>query len=638
MLIRTQACLRFLPLLFVSFFGNVSAATHCSVDLQQAQTLVGGPAWKQFSVSHIRGTIELPGMLGTFSSVIDLRTGRYFDHQKYGPVDQAQGYDGHVRWTQDTPGDVRDEDNPTVRAATLSERFDRAMAYWFPQRMVGAVRCDRETDDRGVHYAVYAVAPKNGHPFELWINAQSKRIERKVQHQGPIETVTRYADFRPVDGVLAPFLIESESSDTKVVTKLTVTERHFDISGDEAAFAKPSLHLDDYTFPPGQTKVTLKFDSIDTDVYVPVKFNGHGPYKVILDTGGSTVISPALAQEFGIRSDGKLGVTGFGDSAAALSLARLDRIEIGGVTLRNQPCAITDLDSPSEAIPLLGIVGYEVFKRLVVGIDNDHNSLTLTEPKAFQYAGKGVVVPFNFRDSNVYINASIEGINGQFMIDTGYAGQLDINGPFADTHGLRTRYQSFDAAIVGWGVGGAVHGQMARGSELRIGRLTMTEPLVRMSRNQQGVTADPYSAGTIGNGLLFRHYNVIFDYSRQHVIFEPREKVMVENDYDRSGMRIHRTQQGLFSIADVVSSGPAEQAGMRAGDTLLRVASRADWSLAELRQFLQTQATGAKVSVEVLREGKSLQFLVILRDLVRPRTETRMSNSTEHTSKRSNTS
>lgn len=600
-----------------TFSSSAVAAIACSVTLEQAQEAVGGQAWEGFAASQLSGTLEMPGLSGTFSSLIDLRNGRYIDHQKLGPFDQAMGYDGHVRWTEETPGDVRDEDNPIVRMDTLSERFDRALAYWFPRRLAGTVRCDRDVEEAGIHYAIYTVAPKNGHAFELWINTQTRRIERKLQRQGPVETVTRYADFRTVDGVQAPYLIETESSDTKTVTRFRVEQRNFKTSIDDKNFIKPSLHLDDYTFPSGQTSVTVKLAFTDSnDLYVPVRFNGHGPYNVILDTGGNTDISPTLAREFGIHGEGDLSVGGFGDGTAALNLGHLDTVEIGGMTLHNQPCYVVDLDSPSQSAPLVGLVGYAVFKRLVVRIDNDQGTLTLTEPKNFHYVGNGTIIPFTFRDSHPYVSASIEGIPGQFVVDTGLRGELQLNAPFADAHGFRNRYEKSVETIVGWGVGGPLRGQMTRGNQLRIGKITVNDPLIRMPRNIKGSSADPEEAGTIGMVLLKR-YNVIFDYSRQQIIFEARKTPNTENDYDRSGMWLLRTADG-WAVGDIAPGGPADQAGARAGDSLLQIAHRAakDWTLPELRRFLRVQPVETQVSLEIMRDGKTQQLNIHLRDLV----------------------
>lgn len=620
---RLSMCMRSAHAALVLFVGvnalsSVAvAAPRCAVTLAEALRTVGGARVGQLATSKMSGVLELPGVTGTFSSLVDLRTGRYFDRKQYGPVTQSEGDDGHGHWVSDVPGDVRTEDNPVPAATAAAERFDRSLAYWFTDRMGGAIRCEREVEDNRVRFAIYRVEPQGGDAFALWINTRTKRVERRVQKQGPVETVTRYADFRRVDGVLAPFLIETESSDTHVPMRLRVQRREFTRNPDEAGLARPPVALADYAFAGGQHSTTVPFKEYNNHPFVPVTFNGHGPYYVILDSGGGNVISPQLAKEFGLTIEGRLGVTGTGDDSAALSLTHLDTLTVGGVTLRDQLFYVIDLDPPGvDGVPIVGLLGYEVLRRLVTRFDYDRHEVTLSEPSSFRDAGAGVVIPFTFYDSHPHVTASLDGEEGQFLVDTGSRWGVSINGPFADAHKIGAREASPFITVTGWGVGGPVRGQVMRGGVLQIGDLTVKEPLVAVEHSKGGTSAHPVFAGIIGSGLL-RLYNVTFDYARQRMIVEPRVRPLVENDYDRSGMWINPSKDG-FSVYDVVAGGPAEQVGIRTGDQIVSLADRAvsDWIAPDLRRFLRTQPVGTRVAVEVLRDGKRHAFVLELRNLV----------------------
>jgi hypothetical protein len=86
-----------------------------------------------------------------------------------------------------------------------------------------------------------------------------------------------------------------------------------------------------------------------------------------------------------------------------------------------------------------------------------------------------------------------------------------MNGHFADAHDFRKRYPQSVVMTSGWGVGGAVKSQIARGAQLQIGNLIFDQLPVEVSLNKKGASADPHEAGNIGAGLLKR-YTVTFDY------------------------------------------------------------------------------------------------------------------------------
>src|SRR5205809_1048067 len=120
-------------------------------------------------------------------------------------------------------------------SVSLAQAFEAAGgARWAAireQRIEGAIEIpgltgkfgsvgDREED--GAKYSVHAIEPQGGRPFELWIDAKTKLIARRVSRNGPVEQVARYSDYRDVDGVKVMHAIEQKASNAPMVTKLKV--------------------------------------------------------------------------------------------------------------------------------------------------------------------------------------------------------------------------------------------------------------------------------------------------------------------------------------------------------------------------------------------------------------------------------
>jgi tetratricopeptide (TPR) repeat protein len=79
----------------------------------------------------------------------------------------------------------------------------------------------------------------------------------------------------------------------------------------------------------------------DGRVFVRARING-GTYDLLLDTGAEqTVLSRTVARRAGIGPVSYLRAAGVGDvGVRGLQTARIDRLQIGGLTIRNVPCLI----------------------------------------------------------------------------------------------------------------------------------------------------------------------------------------------------------------------------------------------------------------------------------------------------------
>lgn len=323
--------------------------------------------------------------------------------------------------------------------------------------------------------------------------------------------------------------------------------------------------------------VTVPFELVDNHIFVQVELNGRGPYTVALDSGASNTMTPQVASELGVpRSTRTFRVGGVGERTEPGARTRVASLRLGGVELTDQRftvLSLSDVRRSSGTPQFDGLIGRELFARYVVTIDYTHRQLVFREPSTFAYRGTGTVVPFRFYGGMPEISATVDGLAGEFTVDTGDRLSLTLMEPFVQRHHLVARYRPKIAAISGWGIGGPVRGYVTRVGHLRFGAVDVAAPVTRLPQMRAGFFTDRNLAGSIGDGIC-RRFTLTLDYAHKRLIFEeereqgetPRPDV-----FDRSGMWLAEGEDGRIEVVDLVPGGPAEKAGVRVGDAITAV-------------------------------------------------------------------
>ena len=170
--------------------------------------------------------------------------------------------------------------------------------------------------------------------------------------------------------------------------------------------------------------------------------------------------------------------------------------------------------------------------------------------------------------------------------------------------------------MTGWGVGGPARGLLTRAELLELGGVRVEKPVTELSLQTKGAFTDPYVAGNVGAGVLKR-FNLIFDYARQQLVFEPNANHHLADSYDRAGMWMNLSG-GAFELLDVTPGGPAAEAGLQAGDRILAIDGETPerLSLPAARLHLRTAPPGTKVQLRVRSGAVERHLTIVLRDLV----------------------
>jgi hypothetical protein len=158
-------------------------------------------------------------------------------------------------------------------------------------------------------------------------------------------------------------------------------------------------------------------------IWAPVMINGHGPFRLVLDTGAShSAVTALVALALGIPTNQSppvilRGVTGF----ATVPTIQVDTLTVGDLSVDSPVLPIV----PDALGGAQGILGGEGLMGKRVFIDFHHDKIVITFSRNERSPRGFVDVPFHsIRNTLVVVSASIGDVRVKAIIDTG--GQTTI--------------------------------------------------------------------------------------------------------------------------------------------------------------------------------------------------------------------
>jgi hypothetical protein len=370
----------------------------------------------------------------------------------------GEGWDGTHVWTTDSSKEVRIESSQQSIADSRQDAYRNAYAFFFPGRLPGTREYAGTRKADGKTYDAVKITPKDADPFEVWFDRATHRIAREVQLTGDHPHTFLFSDYAPVGGIVAAHkLIERIGNDPKY--DIVSYPSYIDLSGGPeniSRYAPPPPPAPDVQWPAGQDSVTMPFQLINNHIYVQTSINGSAPMAFVFDTGATASIEAGTAKSLGIPVEGALPMTGFGSKIADFGLAKVHTVSLGGFTLLDQVFTTQSAAGwmAVEGAPSEGLLGYEFVKRAVLTIDYAGRTMTFTKKDKFQPPAGVKAIGFTFSEHVPMLSATLDGIPGEFELDTGSRGALTIMMPFDQAHGLTGRYHAAIKATTGYGVGG----------------------------------------------------------------------------------------------------------------------------------------------------------------------------------------
>lgn len=374
----------------------------------------------------------------------------------------------------------------------------------------------------------------------------------------------------------------------------------------------------------------ITFDPYKHVIWIPVRVEGASSLMFAFDSAAAR-----SAIDWDRAEEQKLPFTALGERLNAGSGDGLARIGRTGALRVVMPGAAIDLPSMG-VVPLRevsavygrrmdGVVGAELLARYVVELDWEQRRMALHEPAAYRYSGEGAVVPLVLAGGMPFIRLQVylpgmQPIEGLFLVDCPHPGTIIINRPFVEENQLLEAARRNHRRLVTQfteGVNGKSEVPYGRIDEIKIGPFSLNQPVVGFSQAKAGALAQSEFAGILGAEIL-RRFRVIFDFSRERMILEPKDALSQPFRYDASGIRLRSTGVDFhdFVVAGVVEDSPAAQAKLQEGDRLIEIGGRPakTLSLGEILDILKHD--GSTTILKIQRGTQLVEVSLELRQLI----------------------
>lgn len=328
--------------------------------------------------------------------------------------------------------------------------------------------------------------------------------------------------------------------------------------------------------------VSIPFELATRHVIVSVSVNRSRPLSFVLDTGADrAIIRLDVAKQLGLRLEGAVKTGGAGPGTQMGSRVRNATWSLAGHDAFVQPVTMAfPLPGLSAAMgrDVDGIIGGEFIKQFVVELDYQARSITLHDPAAFEYTGRGETLPLEFTsNTHPVLRAAVTPIGGQplerrFVLDIGSGLALALHSPFVAEQNLLGEQSKTIRLIGGAGAGGRTVGRLGRVASLQIGSFTISNPITLFSEDKGGAFANPSLAGNIGAQIASR-FRLFLDYGRRRLILEATQALSEPFDRAFSGMslRAEGTDYRTFRVHEVLEGSPATDAGIEVGDIIASI-------------------------------------------------------------------
>jgi len=580
----------------------------------------GGDQWATVKSLHSLVTLTSGGQSARQERWEDVATGRFASHSTRPTFEGGEGFDGITSWHLGRSGIAYSLGDVDAALVAADESFRVARGWWFPDRHAATITLSGDRSESGRSFDVLEITPEGGRPFQAWIDRASHLLDRTIEQQAEDLVVTRYSDYRMVNGVSLPFTIRTgDGSDPSFDEVATVETVEVNPTIRDSQYAIPPRPPSDVSLPPGQDSVAVPFRlTADNRILVPLSLDGRRTVEAEFDSGGSLILQPATVAALDLNAQGRSKQSGGGEGTSVATNGRIDRVGLGAASVRDLPfhSFMFRPDAPDAAL-----VGLEILQRFVVRFDFDRQVMTLTRPERFAYRGHGAVIPFHFQDNQPEIKGAIDGVAGLFAIDTGDNSSLLLIAPFARRYGLVDRYHA-DLPYGGTAIG-ATHGVWAR---TRAGTVTFDgpdgralaevhDPITRISLQQGGFDANRDVSANIGLGIL-KQFNLTFDYRRQQLILEPNHLYGQKDVFNRAGLRVER-QGAAWKVTVIYPGTPASDADIKPGDIVTRINGRSAEQLSmEALRALTLGAVGSHLELDVQAPSADRHVTLVLRELL----------------------
>ena len=388
-----------------------------------------------------------------------------------------------------------------------------------------------------------------------------------------------------------------------------------------------------FAFTNNSGEVEIPFEYTNNFIVITLKFNNLLPLKFIFDTGAENTILTRREITDLLNVDYQRQIKVLGSDLTTELVAYIATgisYQIGqDLFAVNQSILVMEQDyfrfEEYAGINVHGILGADFLRRFVVHIDYRRKRIKLEDPQEFRPPRRRYEsMPVEFARYKPYLTLPsalniTEESELKLLMDTGAGLPLLIHTNTDSTlllpeHVIRTN--------IGLGLGGFLEGYVGRIAWLDISGHRIENVITSFQDIAERYKVDPSFLnnrnGIVGNQTLER-FNWIIDYPRERLYLRPNRLIKRKFRFDRSGINVAASGENLgrFTIVNIVSGSPADEAGLMRGDEI-RVVNGIPSVLLSMEAILRTlqKKPGKRIRMIVRREGERMQFEFRLRDLI----------------------
>ncbi|WP_406683032.1 PDZ domain-containing protein [Seonamhaeicola sp. MEBiC1930] len=414
----------------------------------------------------------------------------------------------------------------------------------------------------------------------------------------------------------------------------------------------------------GTDKISFKL--INNLIVIPIEVNGV-ELSFLLDTGVSKPIIfnfLNISDTLKIKNTERIFIRGLGTDEPVEAIRSSNNFfKIGDTfNLSQDLYAVYDLNlnfGPRLGVPIHGIIGFDLFKDLVVEINYSTKVIKLTEPEKYSYKSCRKCEQFNleFHNNKPYVYAEV-GLNDnriplKLLIDTGGSDSLWL---FEDQSLGIVSGEKFFNDFLGHGLSGSVYGKRAKAQAFYLKSFKLKSPNVAYPDSLSIVYAKKVKNrnGSMSGNILKR-FNIVIDYKGALLTLKKNKNFNEKFQYNKSGIELahqgvryvkefqavkrkfdtryqNRVNSGTrivfdgeykmvlkpaYAIVELREGSPAKRAGLMKGDVVLAVNGNSihHQPLQEIIGLFYGNA-GKSIKLKVERDTKKLNFSFKLENLL----------------------
>jgi len=539
-------------------------------------------ALRSMKVIHAKGSVVATGLSGSgddWNEMGGMREAALFSTP---PRGGGSGWDGDENWNLDQTGLVIVDGSVLGRSSAINQAYVGNYDLWTPSYGGATITWGGSKSQDGKSYDVLTVTPPNSSvPIDVWFDKVTHLPVTAVQTAGPVVTTITMADFRPVQGLMIPYRVDT--SNMSGTTSFTVTSVEVNPPGGASHLTAPTSSPHDFSIANRATQASVPIQISKNQVWLDVMLNGKGPFHFAFDTGGANVIDPAVAKQLGVASGGSAEVTGSGSAAVASSFAVIKRLQVGDALVTNQVFIVLPIAKGfgmSAGMPMDGVIGYEVLSRFLTTFDYGNKKVVFHMPGSYTPPPDATVVPIALFGTLPQFACGIDDVPATCTLDTGASSSLSFYTPFLEAHPGVVPTKVTEPGVNGFGVGGPTHGRLGRLQTLSFGGLTLHDLVGDYPARGEGVSDLPFFGANVGGGV-WKRFTMTLDYHGRTMTLTPNGDISVRDEWDRSGLYL--INKGGITVIDVRPGTAAATAGLKTGDVIVSLSGSSNPSLLEVR-------------------------------------------------------